>query len=111
MDEGRKRTPLIGACILAAPKLAQWDGRPSPALENSIADAITLAEKIKQKIDVRWPTESVKELHRGANVAFDFAMRRLFPRWTCRFVLSSSPNPTSGANTLCEGGPVSWAKT
>ena len=29
MDEGRKRTLLIAASILAARKLAQWDGRPS----------------------------------------------------------------------------------
>jgi hypothetical protein len=57
MDEGRKRTLLIAACILAARKLAQWDGRPSPALESCIADAIIMAEKIMRKIDSRWPTE------------------------------------------------------
>ena len=56
MDEGRKRTLLIAASILAARKLAQWDGRPSPALECAIADSITLAEKIMQRIDTRWPT-------------------------------------------------------
>jgi hypothetical protein len=40
MDESRKRVLLIAASILAARKLANWDGRPSPALESSIADAI-----------------------------------------------------------------------
>ena len=59
MDEGRKRTLLIAACILAARKLAQWDGRPSPALESTIADAITMAEKIMRRIDARWPTEKL----------------------------------------------------
>jgi transposase len=57
MDEGRKRTLLIAACILAARRLAQLDGRPSPALESCIADAITMAEKIMRKIDSRWPSE------------------------------------------------------
>jgi|ERR1700730_7211282 len=46
MDEGRKRVLLIAASILAAWKLAHWDGRPSPALESAIADAITIAERI-----------------------------------------------------------------
>src|SRR5438309_1900083 len=40
VDEGRKRVLLIAASILAARKLAQWDGRPSPATESAIADAI-----------------------------------------------------------------------
>ena len=56
MDEGRKRTLLIAASILVARKLANWDGRPSPSLECAIADSITLAEKIMQRIDARWPT-------------------------------------------------------
>jgi hypothetical protein len=55
VDEGRKRTLLIAASILAARKLAHWDGRPSPMLEASIADAIAIAEKILQRIDSRWP--------------------------------------------------------
>lgn len=55
MDEGRKRVLLIAASILAARKLAEWDGRPSPMFESSIADAITVAERIMQRIDSRWP--------------------------------------------------------
>jgi hypothetical protein len=56
VDEGRKRVLLIAASILAARKLADWDGRPSPALEAAISNAITLAERIMAKIDSRWPT-------------------------------------------------------
>jgi len=55
VDEGRKRVLLIAACILAARKLMQWDGRNSPASEPAIADAITLAERIMTKIDAHWP--------------------------------------------------------
>ena len=55
MDEGRKRVLLIAASILAARKLANWDGRPSPFLESTIADAITIAERIMARIDGRWP--------------------------------------------------------
>jgi hypothetical protein len=55
MDEGRKRVLLIAASILAARKLAQWDGRPSPASEIAISDAIATAERIMAKIDSRWP--------------------------------------------------------
>ncbi len=36
--------PSPAACILAARKLVQWDGRPSPALESYIVDAITMGE-------------------------------------------------------------------
>jgi len=53
MDEGRKRVLLIAACILAARKLTQWDGRNSPASESAISDAIALAERIMAKIDSR----------------------------------------------------------
>jgi hypothetical protein len=55
VDEGRKRVLLIAACILAARRLSQWDGRHSPASESAIADAIALAERIMAKIDSRWP--------------------------------------------------------
>jgi hypothetical protein len=58
MDEGRKRVLLIAASILAARKLAQWDGKPSPASEVAISDAITTAERIMTKIDNRWPTSN-----------------------------------------------------
>jgi hypothetical protein len=54
MDEGRKRTILIAASILVARDYAQLKGKPSPALEAAIADAISLAEKIMQRIDSRW---------------------------------------------------------
>ncbi len=64
MDEGRKRVLLIVASTLAARRLAAWDGRTSPLMESAIADAITLAERILQKIDARWPQrqESLKKL-------------------------------------------------
>ena len=55
VDEGRKRVILIAACILAARKLTQWDGRNSPASESAISDAISLAERIMAKIDSHWP--------------------------------------------------------
>jgi hypothetical protein len=58
MDEGRKRVLLIAASILAARKLANWNGRPSPAFESAIADAITIAERIMVRIDARWPVSS-----------------------------------------------------
>ena len=46
MDEGRKRTLLIAASILVARKMGQLDAQPTPALDNAIAEAITLAERI-----------------------------------------------------------------
>jgi hypothetical protein len=58
MDEGRKRVLLIAASILAARKLAQWDGKPSPASETAISDAITTAERIMARIDSRWPASN-----------------------------------------------------
>jgi hypothetical protein len=54
MDEGRKRTILIAASILVARKCAQLEGKPSAALDAAIADALSLAESIMQKIDIRW---------------------------------------------------------
>lgn len=57
MDEGRKRVLLIAAAILAARKLAAWDGRPSPAVECAITDAVALAERILSKIDAKWPKQ------------------------------------------------------
>jgi hypothetical protein len=51
----------IAASILAARKLAQWDGRLSPALESAIADAISLADRIMAKIDSRWPSMNAKK--------------------------------------------------
>jgi hypothetical protein len=63
VDEGRKRVLLIAAAILAARKLAHWDGRPSPVLESTIADSISLAERILSRIDRRWPTTDVPISH------------------------------------------------
>lgn len=57
VDEGRKRVLWIVAGILAARKLAQIE-RPCPAMECCISDAISMAEKIMQRIDAKWPTET-----------------------------------------------------
>ena len=56
MDEGRKRVILIAASILAARKLAQYDGgKRVPATMSAIADAVRWAEEIMKEIDTRWP--------------------------------------------------------
>jgi hypothetical protein len=56
MDEGRKRVVGIMAAILAARKLAQWDGgKRVPATVAAIADAVRWAEEIMKAIDDRWP--------------------------------------------------------
>ena len=56
MDEGRKRVLLIAASILAACKLAQFDGgKKVPATMSAIADAVRWAEEIMKAIDERWP--------------------------------------------------------
>jgi hypothetical protein len=57
VEEGRKRVLLIAASILAARKLADWDGRPSPSVEATIANAILAAERIMVRIDSRWPAK------------------------------------------------------
>jgi hypothetical protein len=57
VDEGRKRVLLIAASILAARKLAQFDGgKRVPATVSAIADAVRGAEEIMKAIDERWPT-------------------------------------------------------
>ena len=57
MDEGRKRLLLIAASILAARKLAQFDGgKRVPATGSAVADAVRWAEEIMKAIDERWPT-------------------------------------------------------
>ena len=56
MDEGRKRVLWICATILAARKLAQFD-KPCPGVESAIASGITMAEKIMQKIDAKFPAQ------------------------------------------------------
>lgn len=58
MDEGRKRVLLIAASILAARKLAQYDGVATsrvPATVAAISNAIRWAEQIMNEIDHRWP--------------------------------------------------------
>jgi hypothetical protein len=56
MDEGRKRVLLIAASILAARKLAQYDGgNRVPATVAAISDAVRWAEEIMAEIDRRWP--------------------------------------------------------
>jgi hypothetical protein len=58
VDEGRKRVILIAASILAARKLAQYDGgKRVPATMSAIADAVRWAEEILKEIDSRWPVE------------------------------------------------------
>jgi hypothetical protein len=56
VDEGRKLVLLIAASILAARKLAQFDGgKRVPATMSAIADAVRWAEEIMKAIDERWP--------------------------------------------------------
>ncbi len=56
MDEGRKRVLLVAASILAARKLAQFEGgKRVPATISAIADAVRWAEEIMKAIDARWP--------------------------------------------------------
>jgi len=58
VDEGRKRVLLIAASILAARKLAQYDGgKRVPATISAIADAVRWAEEIMREIDSRWPSK------------------------------------------------------
>ncbi len=58
MDEGRKRVLLIAASILAARRLAQFEGGARvPAAICAISDAIRWAEEIMAEIDRRWPTK------------------------------------------------------
>jgi hypothetical protein len=56
MDESRKRVLAIVAGILAARKLAQFEGgKRVPATISAIADAVRWAEEIMKAIDDRWP--------------------------------------------------------
>ena len=53
---------LIAAAILAARKLAQYDGgRRVPATVAAIADAIRWAEEIMKEIDRKWPSGNLAE--------------------------------------------------
>jgi hypothetical protein len=56
MEEGRKRVLGIMAAILAAQKLAHYDGgKRVPATITAIDDAIRWAEEILRRIDERCP--------------------------------------------------------
>ena len=56
VDEGRKRVIGIMAAILAARKLAQYDGgKRVPATVAAISDAVRWSEEIMREIDDRWP--------------------------------------------------------
>lgn len=58
MDESRKRMLLIAAAILAARKLAQYDGAVNvPATVFAVSNAIERAEQILKEIDRRWPVK------------------------------------------------------
>lgn len=58
MDEPRKRVLGIMAAILAARKLAQYDGGAKvPATIMAIEDAVRWAEQIMRAIDERWTVE------------------------------------------------------
>jgi hypothetical protein len=61
VDEGRKRVLLIAASILAARKLAQYDGAVNiPATVYAVSNAIERAEYILKEIDRRWPERATK---------------------------------------------------
>jgi hypothetical protein len=56
VDQGRKRVLSIAASIVAARKLAQYDGgKRVPATMFAISDAVRCAEEIMREIDQRWP--------------------------------------------------------
>jgi hypothetical protein len=59
MDESRKRVIAIMAAILAARKLAQYDGgKRVPATVAAISDAVRWAVEIMREIDERFPAKS-----------------------------------------------------
>jgi len=71
MDEGRKRVLLIAASVLAARRLADWNGGPpSPKFVAAISDSISIAERIMRAIDDRFP-----ERAKGSEYG-DFMRRR-----------------------------------
>jgi hypothetical protein len=58
VDEGRNRVIGIMAAILAARKLANYDGgKRVPATICAISDAVCWAEEIMKEIDARWPAK------------------------------------------------------
>jgi hypothetical protein len=62
MDQARKRVIGIMAAILAARKLAQYDGGTRvSATVSPINDAIRCAEEILRRIDERWPVKPTQQ--------------------------------------------------
>jgi len=60
VDEGRKRVLGIMAAILAARKLAQYDGgRRVPVSVAAISDAVRWAEEIVRAIDARFTAPKI----------------------------------------------------
>jgi len=67
-DEGRKRVLLIAASILAARRLAPYEGGiRTPATVSAVADAIRWAEHILNEIDKRWPDDNREDRRHGNN--------------------------------------------
>jgi len=63
VDEGRKRALLIADSILAARKVAPYDGgRHIPATVAAVTDAVRWAEEIMREIDRRWPRQESSDL-------------------------------------------------
>jgi hypothetical protein len=59
MDEGRKRVIGMMAAILAARKLASYDGgKRVPATVAAISDGVRWAVEIMREIDEKFPAES-----------------------------------------------------
>jgi hypothetical protein len=57
MDESRKRVIGVMAAILAARKLAPYDGgKRIPATVAAISDAVRWAEAIMREVDERFPS-------------------------------------------------------
>ena len=61
MDEGRKRTLAVVTAVLLVPRIGNlaWDGRSVPANESLLMSALSLAERIMQVIDRKYPGAKV----------------------------------------------------
>jgi hypothetical protein len=67
MNEARKRVIGIMAAILAARKLAQYDGGTRvPATVGAISDTIRWAERIMEEIDRRHPAMPTQQAGRAS---------------------------------------------
>jgi hypothetical protein len=77
MEEGRKRVLLISASILAARRLADWDGGPlSPKHMAAIARSVRIADKIMEEIDRRFPSTSKPYIH----TPLERDIKKMYPR-------------------------------